>query len=371
MVGHCGVWGHMALEPWVRRLVARSLRAILEAFGPRGGLGGSNDGGYESTRAIPSWRPPGKGGRSARCKRRRIQGDGVRVDAESSPWPAPAGRVRAQGVVDAPCLTSARQMTRSRLIWAAPTDRSARQERRVELLVTILLAVATVATAWSSYQSARWGGVQTINFSRASAARVDSAAQSTLAGQQTQLDVATFIAWTGAYAANDTRLSDFYFKRFRAEFKPAVNAWLATKPLKNPSAPLTPFVMSRVQPRRSGQGARRSRGQRRSRRLRRRSTTNVRTTMSSPSCCSHPRCSSPVSAPSSRPSVPRHHRRAGLRDLHRHADLGRDLPSVDIGLIRPPGAGRRSRQPPAPSGGNGSAVSRTLCLRWCGCRAPG
>lgn len=126
---------------------------------------------------------------------------------------------------------------------AAPRDRAARHDARLELLVTILLAIATVATAWSSYQSARWSGVQTINFSSANAARVQSTAQSTLAGQQTQLDVATFIAWADAYATDETVLSDFYFKRFRVEFKPAVDAWVATRPLKNPSAPLTPFVM--------------------------------------------------------------------------------------------------------------------------------
>ena len=40
-----------------------------------------------------------------------------------------------------------------------------------------------------------------------------------------------------------TELPDFYFKRFRAEFRPAVNAWLATRPLRNPKAPLTPFAM--------------------------------------------------------------------------------------------------------------------------------
>ena len=33
------------------------------------------------------------------------------------------------------------------------------------------------------------------------------------------------------------------FGRFREEFKPAVNAWLATRPLTTPDAPLTPFVM--------------------------------------------------------------------------------------------------------------------------------
>ena len=35
----------------------------------------------------------------------------------------------------------------------------------------------------------------------------------------------------------------FYERRFRPEFKPAFDAWVATKPRTNPDAPLTPFVM--------------------------------------------------------------------------------------------------------------------------------
>lgn len=35
----------------------------------------------------------------------------------------------------------------------------------LELLATLLLAVAAVATAWSSYQSSRWSGEQAIDFS--------------------------------------------------------------------------------------------------------------------------------------------------------------------------------------------------------------
>ena len=35
----------------------------------------------------------------------------------------------------------------------------------------------------------------------------------------------------------------FYRARFRPEFTPAFNAWLATKPLKTKGAPLTPFAM--------------------------------------------------------------------------------------------------------------------------------
>jgi hypothetical protein len=114
---------------------------------------------------------------------------------------------------------------------------------RVELFATILLAVAAVATAWSSYQSARWSGVQAIDFSNANAARVESTRASTEAGQLTQVDVITFTQWVDAYAAKDDKLADFYFDRFRDEFKPAVKAWVALRPLKNPKAPPTPFAM--------------------------------------------------------------------------------------------------------------------------------
>lgn len=118
-----------------------------------------------------------------------------------------------------------------------------RLHARLELLATILLAVAAVATAWSSYQSARWSGVQAIDFSQANAARVESTRASTEAGQQTQVDVLTFTQWVNAYAAGDSELADFYFLRFRPEFRPAVEAWVETRPLKNREAPPTPFSM--------------------------------------------------------------------------------------------------------------------------------
>jgi hypothetical protein len=114
---------------------------------------------------------------------------------------------------------------------------------RVELVATILLAFAAVATAWSGYQATRWNGEQAKASSRTNAIRIDAARAQGLAQAQTQVDVATFIQWVDAYAKKETALQDFYFKRFRVEFKPAIEAWIATKPLKNPDAPLTPFAM--------------------------------------------------------------------------------------------------------------------------------
>jgi hypothetical protein len=115
--------------------------------------------------------------------------------------------------------------------------------KRVEVVATTLLAVTAVATAWSGYQATRWNGEQAKAASRTNAIRIDAARAQGLAQAQTQVDVATFTQWVDAYARDETELAGFYFTRFRAEFKPAVEAWLATKPLKNPAAPLTPFAM--------------------------------------------------------------------------------------------------------------------------------
>ena len=114
---------------------------------------------------------------------------------------------------------------------------------RVEVASTVLLACAAVATAWSSYQATRWNGEQTRASSRTNAIRIEAARAQGLAQFQTQVDVATFTEWVDAYAREETELADFYFNRFRTEFKPAVEAWLATRPLRNPDAPLTPFAM--------------------------------------------------------------------------------------------------------------------------------
>jgi len=118
-----------------------------------------------------------------------------------------------------------------------------RFDRHFELAATVLLAVAAVATAWASYQSARWHGEQARAQSASIAARVESTRAANVANRQGQIDVALFTQWVDAYARDETELADFYNKRFRPEFKPAFDAWVATRPRKNPSAPLSPFAM--------------------------------------------------------------------------------------------------------------------------------
>lgn len=123
------------------------------------------------------------------------------------------------------------------------TEPSSRRTERFELVATILLALATVATAWSGYQASRWNGEQAKAGARAAALRIESSKADALANAQTQVDVLTFTQWVDAFARGEKRLAAFYLRRFRDELKPAVRAWLETKPLTNRSAPLSPFAM--------------------------------------------------------------------------------------------------------------------------------
>jgi hypothetical protein len=117
----------------------------------------------------------------------------------------------------------------------------------VEIVAMLLLALGAVATAWSSYQVNRWNGEQAKTSAQVNAARIDAARASGRANAETQVDVATFTQWVDAYARGETELTDFYRTRFREEFRPAFEAWLASRPLENPDAPLTPFALPEYQ----------------------------------------------------------------------------------------------------------------------------
>jgi len=51
-----------------------------------------------------------------------------------------------------------------------------------EIVAAIMLGVASVAAAWSGYQAALWGGVQSADYVRASGYRVESTKASTASG---------------------------------------------------------------------------------------------------------------------------------------------------------------------------------------------
>jgi hypothetical protein len=130
------------------------------------------------------------------------------------------------------------------MTMATPADQPhARGRDWQELVVTVLLVIAALGTSWSSYQATRWNGEQAQAAGRTNAIRIDAARAQGLGQAQSQVDVATFIAWADADRRDETALADFYVARFREEFRPAFDAWVATSPFTNPDAPPTPFAM--------------------------------------------------------------------------------------------------------------------------------
>jgi hypothetical protein len=113
----------------------------------------------------------------------------------------------------------------------------------VEIVATVLLAVAAVATAWSSYQASRWHGEQAHSTSHTVALEIDAARAQGLADAETEVDVGVFTQWVDAEVGGDVAVADFYRQRFRDEFKPAFEAWIATEPFTNDNAPPSPFAM--------------------------------------------------------------------------------------------------------------------------------
>ncbi len=129
-----------------------------------------------------------------------------------------------------------------------------------EKLVSVALAAAVVLTAWSGFQASKWSGVQANSYAAAGAKRTESIRLSTVAGQQAQIDISLFVDWVSAligeiddgkvtltnaaeYEPVPGTLSGFLFLRMRDEFKPALDAWLATDPINNDDAPGSPFDM--------------------------------------------------------------------------------------------------------------------------------
>ena len=119
----------------------------------------------------------------------------------------------------------------------------ARKRDWIEIGAMVLLAFAAVATAWSSYQATRWNGEQAKTSSRVNKTRIEAARAAGRANSETQVDIATFIQWVDAYANDETELETFYRTRFREEFRPAFDAWIATRPLESSGAAPTPFAL--------------------------------------------------------------------------------------------------------------------------------
>jgi hypothetical protein len=124
-----------------------------------------------------------------------------------------------------------------------PSEAMSPRERRLEVVAALMLAATTLAIAWSGYQAAKWSGLQARHYSEANTARSLSNRAQTLGSQNRLQDLLNFNRWLEASTTGDTTLASLYERRFREEFRPAFEAWIAQDPLNNPNAIATPLRM--------------------------------------------------------------------------------------------------------------------------------
>lgn len=118
----------------------------------------------------------------------------------------------------------------------------------MEMITVVVLAIAALATAWSGYQASLWDGIQSSNYTQASGARTNAAQQRTEANQFRLADLSVFENYIDATLEGNEEVADFYFQRFRDEFRVAFDAWIALEPLENPDAPSNPMAMEEYRP---------------------------------------------------------------------------------------------------------------------------
>jgi hypothetical protein len=118
---------------------------------------------------------------------------------------------------------------------------SSRNERVMELIATLLLAIATLGIAWSGYQGARWNGEQAEQYSASNGARAHANRAATAGAQDRTQDLLNFNRWLEVMTEGNQELADLYQRRFRPEFLPAFEAWMASDPVHNPNAESSPL----------------------------------------------------------------------------------------------------------------------------------
>jgi hypothetical protein len=126
---------------------------------------------------------------------------------------------------------------------AAADGEHSRHDRRLSIVEAVLLSLVAVLAAYSGYAAAKWSTESSVTLAEASAERTKSS-RADIEGIVTRtLDSASFNAWFTAFTAGNAKAERLAAKRMRPGYRPAFNAWLATDPEHNPSAPPGPAYM--------------------------------------------------------------------------------------------------------------------------------
>lgn len=99
------------------------------------------------------------------------------------------------------------------------------ESRGREILAVVILSITAILTAWCGFESSKWGGQMSIQFSQASGARIQAADAASAVRDAQAVDLAIYELWIEARATGDVALADYVQARFTPEFAVAFEDW--------------------------------------------------------------------------------------------------------------------------------------------------
>jgi hypothetical protein len=125
---------------------------------------------------------------------------------------------------------------------AASNQQPQEKKKWVEPVAALLMALATLSTAWCSYESAAWTRRSTRLMNGFNALERKAGLLTIQGMQQTTIHVAMFMQILAARQAGNENLANFYAERLPPDVRKAYDTWLAQKPFENANADPHPFV---------------------------------------------------------------------------------------------------------------------------------
>jgi hypothetical protein len=123
-------------------------------------------------------------------------------------------------------------------------EESKPRKRWVEPVTALVMALATVGTAWCSYQSAAWTRKSNRFGQQANRLEREAGLLNLQGMQAATIHTAMFMQLLAAQQAGNDRLAQFYAERFPPDARKAYDGWVAQKPFENSQAEPHPFVPS-------------------------------------------------------------------------------------------------------------------------------
>jgi len=124
----------------------------------------------------------------------------------------------------------------------SPNREPQEKKKWVEPVAALLMALATLSTAWCSFESAAWTRKSNRLMNEFNALERRAGLLTMQGMQQATIHTGMFMQALAAHQAGNDKLVNFYIERFPPELRKSYDAWLAEKPFENPNADPHPFV---------------------------------------------------------------------------------------------------------------------------------